>query len=135
LVFLLWNCLRPASFAVVLGVSIAASAGPVCAQDPRPAQSPLYGGNAAAQPADQQSGSATGGVFAPVLDAEKRPITAGVGHYSAQGTLLTPLTKKQVKAAEKTRGGKVRKTTFPPRLQIPQQTRDSHFTTASTTTD
>jgi len=57
------------------------------------------------------------------------------GHYSAQGKLLTPLTKKQVKAAEKTRAGKVRKTTFPPRLQIPQQTRDSHFTTASTTTD
>jgi hypothetical protein len=58
-----------------------------------------------------------------------------VGHYSAQAKLLTPLTKKQVKAAEKTRAGKVRKTTFPPRLQIPQQTRDSHFTTASTTTD
>src|ERR1035438_3604064 len=32
-----------------------------------------------------------------------------VGHYSAQGKLLTPLTKKQVKAVEKTCGGKVKK--------------------------
>jgi hypothetical protein len=57
-----------------------------------------------------------------------------VGHYSAQGKLLTPLTKKQVKAVEKTYGGKVKKTTFPPHLQIPQTTRDSHFPTASTAT-
>ena len=71
------NCLRQASFAGVLAGLIAASAGPVCAQEPQPAQPPLYGGNAAAQPADQQSGSATAGVFAPVLDSEKRPITAG----------------------------------------------------------
>src|SRR5271163_1552997 len=34
---------------------------------------PIYGGN----PRSQESGSATGGVFAPVLDSEKRPITAG----------------------------------------------------------
>ena len=34
---------------------------------------PIYGGN----PQSQESGSATGGVFAPVLDSEKRPITAG----------------------------------------------------------
>ena len=34
---------------------------------------PIYGGN----PQAQESGSATGGVFAPVLDSEKRPITAG----------------------------------------------------------
>ena len=58
-----------------------------------------------------------------------------VGHYSAQGKLLTPLTKKQVKAAEKTRGGKVKEPTFPPPLQIPQTARDSHFPTASTTDD
>ncbi|HUD55994.1 MAG TPA: hypothetical protein VMR02_12245 [Terracidiphilus sp.] len=58
-----------------------------------------------------------------------------VGHYSAEGKLLTPLTKKQVKAVEKTLRGKVTKQTFPLNLQIPQQTRDSHFTTASTTTD
>src|SRR6202161_2520836 len=35
---------------------------------------PIYGGSASSQ---QQSGSATGGTFAPVLDSEKRPITAG----------------------------------------------------------
>ena len=40
-------------------------------------QSALYGGSAASSPASQQTGSATGGVFAPVLDSEKRPITAG----------------------------------------------------------
>jgi hypothetical protein len=58
-----------------------------------------------------------------------------VGHYSAQAELLTPLTKKQAKAVEKTHGAKVKKPTFTPRLQIPQKTRDSHFTTATTTTN
>ena len=58
-----------------------------------------------------------------------------VGHYSAEGKLLTPLTKEQIKAVEKTLRGKVRKLTFPLNLQIPQNTRDSHFPTASTTTD
>ena len=58
-----------------------------------------------------------------------------VGHYSAQGKLLTPLTKKQVKAVEKTLRGKVPRQTFPLNLQIPQTTRDSHFPTASTTAD
>jgi hypothetical protein len=48
---------------------------------------------------------------------------------------LTPLTKKQVKAVEKTLRGKAPKKTFPLNLQIPQPTRDSHFPTASTTTD
>jgi transposase len=57
-----------------------------------------------------------------------------VGHYSAQGKLLTPITKLQAEAVEKTRGGKVKKTTFPSRLQIPQRTRDSHFPTATATT-
>jgi transposase len=52
-----------------------------------------------------------------------------VGHYSAQGKLVTPLTKKQSKAMEKTRDGKVKKPTFPPHLQIPHTTRDSHFPT------
>ena len=32
-----------------------------------------------------------------------------VGHYSAEGKLLTPLTKKQIKAVEKTLRGKVPK--------------------------
>jgi hypothetical protein len=56
-----------------------------------------------------------------------------VGHYSAQGKLLTPLTKKQIKAVEKTLRGKVKRQTFPLNLQIPHTTRDSHFPTASTT--
>jgi transposase len=60
--------------------------------------------------------------------------TRRIGHYSAQGELLTPITKQQAEAVEKTRGGKVKKTTFPPCLQIPQTPRDSHFPTASTTT-
>jgi hypothetical protein len=36
------------------------------------------------------------------------------------------------KAEEKALRGKVQKQTFPPRLEIPQKTRDSHFHTAST---
>ena len=50
-----------------------------------------------------------------------------IGHYSAQGKLLTPLSQKQIKAVEKTFRGKVQKPTFPLNLQIPHQTRDSHF--------
>jgi enediyne biosynthesis protein E4 len=34
-------------------------------------------GNGASGAAQQQGGSATGGTFAPVLDSENRPITAG----------------------------------------------------------
>jgi hypothetical protein len=45
-----------------------------------------------------------------------------------------PLTKKQIKAVEKTLRGKVTKQTFPLNLQIPQRTRDSHFPTASAAT-
>ena len=58
-----------------------------------------------------------------------------VGHYSAQGKLLTPLTKKQIKAVEKTLRAKLPKQTFPLNLQIPHTTRDSHFPTPSTTAD
>jgi transposase len=58
-----------------------------------------------------------------------------VGQYSADGKLLTPLTKKQIKAVEKTLRGKVQKQTFPLNLQIPHPTRDSHFPTASTATN
>src|SRR5690348_15390066 len=47
------------------------------AQDAQPAQAPLYGGNSTSVPTQQQSGSATSGVFAPILDSENRPITAG----------------------------------------------------------
>jgi len=52
-----------------------------------------------------------------------------LGRYSSQGEqLLRPLTQ----AVEKTPAGKVRKTTFPPGLEIPPPARDSHFSTAST---
>jgi hypothetical protein len=70
------------------------------------------------------------------LDTTLTLMIAGhrVGNYSAEGKLLTPLTKKQIKAVEKTLKGKVEKPTFPFNLQIPQTTRDSHFPTASTTT-
>jgi hypothetical protein len=37
-----------------------------------------------------------------------------IGHYTAEGKLLTPLSKKQIKAVEKTWSGKVKKQTFPP---------------------
>ena len=58
-----------------LALSMAFIAGPVRAQNPPQPQAPIYGGQAPA--AAQQGGSATGGVFAPILDSEKRPITAG----------------------------------------------------------
>ena len=58
-----------------------------------------------------------------------------IGHYSAEGKLLTPLSKKQIKAVEKTLRGKVHKQTFPLNLQIPHTTRASHFPTASTATN
>ncbi len=54
-----------------------------------------------------------------------------IGHYSAEGKLLTPLSQKQIKALEKTLRGKV---PFPLNFQIPH-TRNSHFPTASTATN
>jgi hypothetical protein len=71
------------------------------------------------------------------LDQTLTLVIAGhrVGHYSAEGKLLTPLTTKQIKAVEKTLRGKVQKQTFPPNLQIPHTARDSHFPTASTATN
>jgi hypothetical protein len=57
-----------------------------------------------------------------------------IGHYSAEGMLLTPLSQKQIKAVEKTLRGNVQMQTFPLNLQIPHTTRDSHFPTAPTTT-
>ena len=56
------------------------------------------------------------------------------GAKSAEGKLLTSLSKKQIKAVEKTWNGKVKKQTFPHHLQIPHTTRDSHFPTTSTAT-
>jgi transposase len=55
-----------------------------------------------------------------------------LGRYSAEGNLLLP--KPAVsQVVEKTRAGKVPKPTFPPRLEIPQNARDSHFPTTSAT--
>ncbi len=57
-----------------------------------------------------------------------------LGRYSAQGhLLLSEMAAPRV--MEKTRAGKVPKPTFPPRLEIPQTTRDSHFPTTSATAD
>jgi hypothetical protein len=55
-----------------------------------------------------------------------------LGRYNAQGVALTATQNAAAKnAVEKTRPGKVPKPTFPPRLQIPPSTRDSHFPTAT----
>ena len=61
----------------VLGLSLAAIGIAAYAQTQTPSQPPLYGGNSSTSVPAQQGGSATGGVFAPVLDSEHRPITAG----------------------------------------------------------
>jgi transposase len=55
-----------------------------------------------------------------------------LGRYDAQGTALADNKSRRERAVEKTRGGKVQKPTFPPRLEIPPKTRDSHFPTAPT---
>jgi hypothetical protein len=56
-----------------------------------------------------------------------------VGRFNAQGEALTQAIAPAQRAVEKTRGGKVKKPTFPPRLEIPQSARDSHFPTAPAT--
>jgi transposase len=53
-----------------------------------------------------------------------------LGHYSAQGEAIPSTHNAASRAVEKTRRGKVQKQTFPPRLEIPQRARDSHFPTA-----
>ncbi len=55
-----------------------------------------------------------------------------LGRYSAQGETWAADNKPARRAVEKTRGGKVQKPTFPPRLEIPHTPRDSHFPTAPT---
>ena len=55
-----------------------------------------------------------------------------LGRYGVQGAALAENKTAARGAVEKPRGGKVKKTTFPPRLEIPQKTRDSHFPTATT---
>ena len=54
-----------------------------------------------------------------------------VGRFNVQGEPLSTVKKPARGAVEKTRDGKVQKQTFPPRLEIPQRTRDSHFSTAA----
>jgi hypothetical protein len=56
-----------------------------------------------------------------------------LGRYTAQGMALATTEMPARRAVEKTGGGKVIKPTFPPRLEIPQTQRDSHFPTAPTT--
>jgi len=56
-----------------------------------------------------------------------------LGRYSAEGVSLENEKIGARGAVEKTQGGKVKKPTFPPCLEIPQTPRDSHFPTASTT--
>jgi transposase len=53
------------------------------------------------------------------------------GRYDERGGPILNPKLAAGKAGEKTRGGKVQKPTFPPRLEIPQRARDSHFSTAS----
>jgi hypothetical protein len=66
---------RAASAALLAALSfVVVSRANSQAQQTQQSTAPIYGGNASSQ---QQSGSATGGTFAPVLDSEKRPITAG----------------------------------------------------------
>jgi transposase len=52
-----------------------------------------------------------------------------LGRYTPTGL---PLSATKM-AMEKTRGGKVKQPTFPPRLEIPPNTRDYHFPTATNT--
>jgi helix-turn-helix protein len=54
-----------------------------------------------------------------------------LGHYSAEGVSSAKEKSGARRAVEKPRRGKVINPTFPPRLEIPQTARDSHFTPAS----
>ena len=55
-----------------------------------------------------------------------------LGRYDTQGAALRENKMRRGRAVEKPCGGKVIKPTFPPRLEIPQKPRDSHFPTAPT---
>jgi transposase len=55
-----------------------------------------------------------------------------LGRYTAQGETLEMTKMPARRAVEKTLAGKVIKPTFPTSLEIPQTTRDSHFSTAPT---
>ena len=55
-----------------------------------------------------------------------------LGRYTPQGVAISSTSNPVPPAVEKTRAGKVKNPTFPPRLEIPQTARDSHFPTAPT---
>ncbi len=55
-----------------------------------------------------------------------------VGRYDVEGKTLKEANPAGGGAVETTLRGKVEKQTFPPRLEIPQKPRDSHFSTATT---
>jgi transposase len=55
-----------------------------------------------------------------------------LGRYTAEGVAQGATKMPARRAVEKPRGGKVINPTFPPRLEIPQSARDSHFPTAPT---
>ncbi|HEX9121697.1 MAG TPA: hypothetical protein VF840_14275 [Terriglobales bacterium] len=55
-----------------------------------------------------------------------------LGRYTAEGAAQSATKMPARRAVEKPRGGKVINPTFPPRLEIPQTARDSHFPTAPT---
>jgi hypothetical protein len=55
-----------------------------------------------------------------------------LGHCTAQGSSLTETHAQPATAMEKTRGGKIKKPTFPPRLEIPPTPPNSYFPTAMT---
>jgi transposase len=54
-----------------------------------------------------------------------------LGRYTADGMTLMPTKIAARRAVEKMLRGKVENLTFPPRLEIPQTPRDSHFPTAT----
>src|ERR1700688_180041 len=55
-----------------------------------------------------------------------------LGRYTAEGAAQGATKMPARRAVEKPRGGKVINPTFPPRLEIPNSARDSHFPTAPT---
>jgi hypothetical protein len=55
-----------------------------------------------------------------------------LGRFNPRGEALAHAITPARRGVEKTRGGKVKKATFPPRLEIPQRARDFHFPTAPT---
>jgi transposase len=57
-----------------------------------------------------------------------------LGRYTAHGVAIPASKNAAPRAVEKALRGKAQKQAFPPRLEIPQSARDSHFPTASTTT-